>query len=84
MTPGARAQTAIELLDELPADRPADQYLSRYFRSRRFIGAKDRRAIAQLVYGVLRRRAQLDWWVAGNEEAPPAGNRGRVITYNFV
>jgi len=78
MTPGARAQTAIELLDELPADRPADQYLSRYFRSRRFIGAKDRRAIAQLVYDVLRRRAQLDWWVAGSGEAS-ADNRRRVI-----
>jgi 16S rRNA (cytosine967-C5)-methyltransferase len=79
MTPGARAQTAIELLDELPADRPADQYLARYFRSRRFIGAKDRRAIAQLVYDVLRRRAQLDWWVVGAAESAPVGNRRRVI-----
>jgi 16S rRNA (cytosine967-C5)-methyltransferase len=78
MTPGARAQTAIELLDELPADRPADQYLSRYFRSHRFIGAKDRRAIAQLVYDVLRRRAQLDWWVA-NGDAAASDNRQRVI-----
>lgn len=84
MTPGARAQTAIELLDELPADRPADQYLSRYFRSHRFIGAKDRRAIAQLVYDVLRRRAQLDWWVANgangaNGDASAPDNRQRVI-----
>jgi 16S rRNA (cytosine967-C5)-methyltransferase len=78
MTPGARAQTAIELLDELPADRPADQYLSRYFRSHRFIGAKDRRAIAQLVYDVLRRRAQLDWWLA-NGDAAASENRQRVI-----
>jgi 16S rRNA (cytosine967-C5)-methyltransferase len=81
MTPGARAQTAIELLDGLPADRPADQYLSRYFRSHRFIGSKDRRAIAQLVYDVLRRRAQLDWWAANgaNGDAAPADNRRRVI-----
>jgi 16S rRNA (cytosine967-C5)-methyltransferase len=78
MTPGARAQTAIELLDELPTDRPADLYLSRYFRSHRYIGAKDRRAIAQLVYDVLRRRAQLDWWVA-NGDAAPSDNRQRVI-----
>lgn len=81
MTPGARAQTAIELLDVLPADRPADQYLSRYFRGHRYIGSKDRRAIAQLVYDVLRRRSQLDWWAEGggdNGSAP--GNRLRVIT----
>ncbi|HUT50259.1 MAG TPA: RsmB/NOP family class I SAM-dependent RNA methyltransferase [Alphaproteobacteria bacterium] len=80
MTPGARAQTVIELLDALPADRPADQFLSRYFRGHRYIGSKDRRAIAQLVYDVLRRRAQLDWWAEGggdNGSAP--GNRLRVI-----
>jgi 16S rRNA (cytosine967-C5)-methyltransferase len=80
MTPGARAQTAIELLDELPPDGPADQYLSRYFRSHRFVGAKDRRAIAQLVYAVLRRRAQLDWWAAGGSATDTAlPNRVRVI-----
>ena len=81
MTPGARAQTAIELLDGLPADRPADQYLSRYFRTHRFIGSKDRRAIAQLVYDVLRRRAQLDWWAAkgANGDAAAPDNRRRVI-----
>ena len=80
MTPGARAQTAVELLDALPDDRPADQYLSRYFRGHRYIGSKDRRAIAQLVYDVLRRRSQLDWWAAGgggNGDTP--GNRLRVI-----
>ena len=34
-----------------------------YFRRRRYIGAKDRAQIARLVYGVLRHRAALDWWV---------------------
>lgn len=65
MTPGARAQAAIELLDAIEAARgPADFCAQHYFRSRRFIGAKDRAAISGLVYGVLRRRAQLDWWHA--------------------
>jgi len=80
MTPGARAQTAIELLDGLPKSGPADQHLSRYFRRHRFVGAKDRRAIAQLVYDVLRRRAQLDWWIAdAGAGAGNVHNRMRVL-----
>ncbi len=80
MTPGARTQTAIELLDDLPEGRAADRFLSGYFRSHRFIGSKDRREIADLVFGVLRRRAQLDWWIAeGAAGAVGPGNRARVI-----
>lgn len=80
MTPGARSQTAIELLDNLPAGRAADRFLSGYFRSHRFIGAKDRREIGDLVFGVFRRRAQLDWWIAeGSAGALDAGNRARVL-----
>lgn len=80
MTPGARSQTAIELLDDLPAGRAADRFLSGYFRSHRYIGAKDRREIADLVFSVFRRRAQLDWWIAeGAAGAIDAGNRARVL-----
>lgn len=79
MTPGARAQAAIDLLDTIDAARgPADRCAQAYFRDRRFIGAKDRAAIGALVYGVLRHRAQLDWWVAriaGGQGTP----RGRVL-----
>lgn len=80
MTPGARSQTANQLLDDLPAGKPADRFLSGYFRSHRFVGAKDRREIADLVFGVFRRRAQLDWWIAeGAAGAVEAGNRARVL-----
>ena len=74
MTPGARIQTAIELLGRIEAPRagkeavPADTVLSGYFRGRRYIGAKDRRAIADLVYKVLRNRGALDWTVAVSTE----------------
>ena len=80
MTPGARAQTAIELLDDLPDAGPADRFLSGYFRKHRFIGSKDRRAIAGLVYSVFRRRAQLDWWIVGGgaRDAEPL-NRTRIM-----
>ena len=64
MTPGARLAAAIELLEAMAADpRPADQAVAAYFRSRRYAGAKDRRAVTNLLYAVLRSRARLDWCV---------------------
>src|SRR4051794_31780628 len=63
MTPGARLQAAIELLDEVEVTpRRADAVISAFSRARRFIGAKDRAAVAETVYGVLRRHARLRWW----------------------
>lgn len=65
MTPGARITAAIELLTRLSAEgaAPADKVLAEWGRSNRYAGSKDKAAIAQLVYGVLRRRAQIDWWL---------------------
>lgn len=59
MTPAARVQSAIELLDKvLQAARsngpPADRILSEWFRAHRFAGSKDRRAIRELVYDAIR------------------------------
>ena len=34
-----------------------------YFRTRRFIGSGDRRAVADRVWGILRRYGQLFWWL---------------------
>ena len=81
MTPAARIQAAIELLAEIDAlDTPADRQAGAYFRARRYIGSKDRRAIADLLYGVLRRRARLDWWLErGSGET--GGARGRVLAF---
>jgi 16S rRNA (cytosine967-C5)-methyltransferase len=79
MTPGARAAAAIELLDAIGADRsrPADRLIATWFRGRRYAGGGDRREIRDLVYTVLRRRAQIDWWIersGGNRDS-----RGRVL-----
>jgi 16S rRNA (cytosine967-C5)-methyltransferase len=69
MTPGARAQAAIEILEAIAiggkgrGGAPADAVVSGYMRSRRFIGSQDRGFIGDLVYAVLRHRAQLDWWL---------------------
>ena len=62
MTPAARLQAAIEVLDEvLGTDRAADGVISAYFRTRRFIGAGDRRSISDQLWRILRHRARLGW-----------------------
>ena len=65
MRPGARIGAVIEILEELAeAAGPAERTVTAYSRSRRYIGSKDRRAISDLVYGILRARLRLDWWLA--------------------
>ncbi len=80
MTPGARAQAAIELLDAIAAeDRPADQILDDYFRARRYAGSGDRRDVMERVYGVMRRQAKLDWWIERTGAGDEPSVRHRVI-----
>lgn len=59
MTPAARVQAAIEVLDlVIEAARgngpPADRILSDWFRPRRFAGSGDRRAVRELAYAAIR------------------------------
>ena len=59
MTPSARAQAAIELLDEIIASTasdgpPADAIVQRYFKTRRYAGSGDRRAVRDLVFRAIR------------------------------
>ena len=65
MTPGARVAATIELLGEIVSrsERPADLVANAYFRTRRFIGGGDRRAVSERVWGILRRWGQLWWWL---------------------
>lgn len=60
MTPGARTQAAIELLDQIilaarEGGAAADTLIARYFATRRYAGSKDRRAVRDLVYAAIRR-----------------------------
>ncbi|MBX3505654.1 MAG: RsmB/NOP family class I SAM-dependent RNA methyltransferase [Parvibaculum sp.] len=60
MTPGARLQSAIEILDEIfKTARPADRVFDSWSRSSRFAGSKDRAAVSEILFAVLRRRAEL-------------------------
>ena len=59
MTPAARVQAAIELLDEIieaarSKGAPADRLIAAYFKQRRYAGSKDRRAVRELVYQAIR------------------------------
>ncbi|MGZ8284747.1 MAG: RsmB/NOP family class I SAM-dependent RNA methyltransferase [Allosphingosinicella sp.] len=68
MTPAARMQAAIELLDEIVAaarggGAAADTLVARYFKTRRYAGSGDRRAVRELVYRAIRA------W----PEPPPSG-----------
>lgn len=60
MTPAARLQAAAEVLDQLSSRRaPAEAVLKDWGRANRYAGSKDRRAIADKVYQVLRARERL-------------------------
>ena len=59
MTPSARTQAAIELLDQIidaarDSGAAADTLIARYFATRRYAGSKDRRAVRELVYAAIR------------------------------
>ncbi|MGN6057718.1 MAG: RsmB/NOP family class I SAM-dependent RNA methyltransferase [Sphingomicrobium sp.] len=63
MTPAARLQAAIEILDEVIVSAredgpPADAIVTRYFKHRRYAGSKDRRAVRVLVFRAIRRSAE--------------------------
>jgi 16S rRNA (cytosine967-C5)-methyltransferase len=73
MTPAARVQAAIELLDlVITATRSngasADRIVSEWFRQRRYAGSGDRRAIRELVYAAIRACGE-----------PPASGRAAML-----
>ncbi len=73
MTPQARAQAAIEILDAVIAaardnGAAADTLVQRYFATRRYAGSKDRRAVRAIVYAAIRRSA----------ETPPSGRAALI------
>jgi 16S rRNA (cytosine967-C5)-methyltransferase len=64
MTPSARVQAASEILDLVIASArsngpPADRIVGDWFRTRRFAGSSDRRAVRELVYQAIRTCGEL-------------------------
>ena len=70
MKPAAHIQASIEILAELHEawrtnrQLPVDALLASYFKSRRYIGSKDRGAISDRVYFTLRYHGSLAWHIA--------------------
>ncbi|CAN5137735.1 RsmB/NOP family class I SAM-dependent RNA methyltransferase [soil metagenome] len=63
MTPAARIQAAIEILDAVivaarDGGPAADTLVATYFKTRRYAGSKDRRAVRDHVYDAIRRTAE--------------------------
>ncbi len=59
MTPAARVQTAITILDEISAGAPVEKALTGWARRSRYAGSKDRAAVRDHVFDVIRQRRSL-------------------------
>jgi len=75
MTPGARLSTAMDLLDSILAGDPAGLVLTNWSRRSRYAGSKDRSAVRDIVFDILRNRRSLAFR-AGVETG-----RGLVLAY---
>lgn len=69
MKPSARIQSAIEIMEHVQSiwvdqrRAPVDSLMAEYFKARRYIGSKDRGAISDMVYFVLRNGCALQWHI---------------------
>lgn len=80
MTPQARIATAISLLEAIGnSHSPADQTADEFMRARRYAGAKDRRAILERTYAVVRHQEALDWWLTRAGASPTP--RTRILAW---
>lgn len=69
MTPAARLAAAASILDSIAQGRqPAEAVLKTWGTANRYAGSKDRKAIADRVYKVLRARGRLVWAMGGRED----------------
>jgi 16S rRNA (cytosine967-C5)-methyltransferase len=72
VTPAARIAAAIDLVEVIEGapKRPADAVANDFFRTRRYIGSGDRRAVSDRVWIVLRSRRRLGWWLGDAVQSP--------------
>lgn len=81
MKPASRIEATIEVLTRIQDQTrvPMDSVVGDYMRQRRYIGAKDRKEIAERVYNMIRAHARLGWWLVkvGAQDTP----RERVIAW---
>ena len=66
MTPGARLAAAISLLDDILGGDPAERSLTRWSRSSRFAGSKDRAAVRDIVFDCIRQKRSFGWRIGAD------------------
>lgn len=76
MQKSAQYQAALEILEEIFSKKmPADQIVSNYMRTRKYIGSKDRRVIAETVWDIIRNKMKLSF------DCGSSGARNLLLTY---
>lgn len=78
MKPSARINAVIEILEHMQHawgdgdNTPADKIVGEYTKKRRYMGSKDRAAVSDMVYDILRKGGALQWWAErSNIDAEP-------------
>lgn len=80
MTPAARVQAAIDVVAKWQdSDEGLDRVLAGWARTNRYAGSKDRAAIADHVYGAVRRMRSAGWVAGADDPAPRDVLRGHLI-----
>lgn len=68
MRHAAQLQATIELLDEIEETKfPADRVMSNYFKNNRYIGSKDKAAISENLYTILRNKLRFEYILQSKE-----------------
>ncbi|WGH78825.1 RsmB/NOP family class I SAM-dependent RNA methyltransferase [Jannaschia ovalis] len=78
MTPGARVQAAIEVLDQVLRGAAAERALTAWARGARYAGSKDRAAVRDHVFDALRRLRSAAW-AGGQGDVAPSGMSARAV-----
>lgn len=78
MTPGARVQAAIEVLDRVFAGSAAERELTAWARGSRYAGSKDRAAVRDHVFDAMRRLRSAAW-TGGLGDVGIAQMSGRAV-----
>lgn len=87
MKPGARVAAVIELLQSIISSSSrinhADTVVRGYLRSRRYIGSHDRRWITEHLWGIIRQKLRLEWWIERYQpnKNNPVDAKKLAITY---
>lgn len=73
----ARLKSVIDITASYDCDQtsqPLDRFLREYFRTRRYMGSKDRHFIKEQTYAYFRHKAQIEWWAEQQVLYPKADN----------